>query len=252
MDDRDASSSDDEKLKYVPKPLKRKLVEDKEHEYVPTYKEANPTDTLSNDGDHTKTTLHHRFVITLDGINKNKCKEIKTLRCPNILAKTELENIQSLNRKNSPIIFAEKKTEIPEALPIVHQPTILKVKERCKYWPVCNKGEKCEYLHPNTLCKNFPRCKFGDKCLYLHPPCKFENSCTKKDCPFSHLPKSCLNGPFLPSQLQQCKFFPNCSNAHCTFYHPRPCRFGKFCKNKSECNFLHSPVPPKQSLTWRN
>ena len=35
----------------------------------------------------------------------------------------------------------------------------------------------------------FPRCKFGDKCLYIHPPCKFDSSCTRPDCSFSHVSK---------------------------------------------------------------
>lgn len=28
-----------------------------------------------------------------------------------------------------------------------------KINERCKYWPACKNGDKCEYHHPVTTCK---------------------------------------------------------------------------------------------------
>lgn len=37
-----------------------------------------------------------------------------------------------------------------------------------------------------------------------------------------------------------CRFHPKCINALCTFYHPKPCRFGRNCVNRTECNFWHS------------
>lgn len=92
----------------------------------------------------------------------------------------------------SPIIFDKiptimsSKTNIPDKLPIVHAPLSVKNKERCKYWPNCRQGDKCEFVHPSSPCEMFPHCKFGEKCLYLHPNCKFGSSCTKRDCPYSH------------------------------------------------------------------
>uniref|UniRef100_K1PND8 Zinc finger CCCH domain-containing protein 14 n=1 Tax=Magallana gigas TaxID=29159 RepID=K1PND8_MAGGI len=47
-----------------------------------------------------------------------------------------------------------------------------------------------------------------------------------------------------------CRFFPNCSNVQCTFYHPKPCRFGMQCMNKSVCTFYHPAVPSKSQLKW--
>ncbi|XP_062591531.1 zinc finger CCCH domain-containing protein 14-like [Saccostrea cucullata] len=47
-----------------------------------------------------------------------------------------------------------------------------------------------------------------------------------------------------------CRFFPNCSNVQCTFYHPKPCRFGIKCMNKPTCSFYHPSVPSKSQLTW--
>ena len=58
--------------------------------------------------------------------------------------------------------------------------------ERCKFWPNCKLGDKCDFHHPSLPCKNFPYCKFNQKCHYVHPDCKFDPYCTKQDCPFLH------------------------------------------------------------------
>ena len=60
------------------------------------------------------------------------------------------------------------------------------VTERCKFWPNCKLGEKCDFHHPSLPCKNFPYCKFNQKCYYVHPDCKFDPYCTKADCAFLH------------------------------------------------------------------
>ncbi|XP_063538190.1 zinc finger CCCH domain-containing protein 14 [Cydia strobilella] len=50
-----------------------------------------------------------------------------------------------------------------------------------------------------------------------------------------------------PSALPTvCKFYPNCVNPVCHFAHPKPCRYGKGCVNKAECNFYHP-----DSNKWR-
>lgn len=66
------------------------------------------------------------------------------------------------------------------------EPTKIKIKERCIFYPGCRLGESCEYMHPNTPCKGFPNCKFGDKCLFVHPMCKFDATCVRLDCNFTH------------------------------------------------------------------
>lgn len=112
-----------------------------------------------------------KFIITLDGVENR--------------------------RKPSPIVFDRtvgddvtikktNKVDVPDYLPQVRAPVTMKNKERCRYWPGCKQGEKCEFVHPTVQCKMFPQCKFGDKCLYIHPSCKFDSSCTRKDCPYSH------------------------------------------------------------------
>ena len=60
---------------------------------------------------------------------------------------------------------------------------------RCTYWPACDKGEQCPYLHPNKPCTAFPSCQFGQLCHYLHPSCRYDGFCTRLDCAFTHLLK---------------------------------------------------------------
>ena len=99
--------------------------------------------------------------------------------------------------------------------------------------------------------------------------CKFNLTCTKKDCPFAHQSPAAPPGttidvndhcPFgaacknrkcvarhpSPSQKvshqaeQDCKFFPNCTNPTCPFRHPTMpmCRNGADC-TRPNCKFTH-------------
>ncbi|XP_026477557.1 LOW QUALITY PROTEIN: zinc finger CCCH domain-containing protein 14 [Ctenocephalides felis] len=175
-----------------------------------------------------------------------------------------------------------KYDHIPDALPEVAK------KERCKYYPSCRLGSSCEFLHPpsassNSLtctvpCKAFPNCKFGSSCLYLHPRCKFGADCIKKrDCIYNHSGSNSIynssieNGGSVPtlsstvsvvstnSTLSSsyktsgviCRFHPMCSNMKCTFYHPKMCRFGKYCNNRAECNFYHQETINKEKFVWK-
>ncbi|EDX14206.1 zinc finger CCCH domain-containing protein 14 [Drosophila simulans] len=149
--------------------------------------------------------------------------------------------------------------------------TVLKVnkpKERCKYHPNCTK-QFCEYYHPTAPCKSFPNCKFADKCMYSHPKCKFDMACMSIDCNYAHggqrdlshvqLAAPPLSSHVIPVQnyksisapvtsttaTTMCKYYPNCSKLGCTFYHPKPCRFGKNCVNKLECIFYHPEMQSK-------
>ena len=100
-------------------------------------------------------------------------------------------------------------------------------------------------------------------------PCRFNLSCTKKDCPFAHQSpaappgtaidtsdvcafgaacknKKCTGRHPSPSlkvshqSEQDCKFFPNCTNPKCPFRHPSMplCRNGAECKTPG-CKFTH-------------
>lgn len=104
--------------------------------------------------------------------------------------------------------------------------------------------------------------------------CKFNQKCTKQDCPYAHSAPEAPPGttidvsdncPFgaacknrkcvgrhpspaakLGFQTQQdCKFFPNCTNAKCPFRHPATtmpmCRNGADCKIEG-CKFTHNKI----------
>ena len=99
--------------------------------------------------------------------------------------------------------------------------------------------------------------------------CKFNLTCTKKDCPFAHQSpaappgttidvndhcpfgaacknRKCVAGHPSPAQKithqaeQDCKFFPNCTNPTCPFRHPTMpiCRNGADC-TRPGCKFTH-------------
>ena len=100
--------------------------------------------------------------------------------------------------------------------------------------------------------------------------CRFNLTCTKRDCPFAHQSpeappgttidvndecpfgaacknRKCVGRHPSPAQkathqsAQDCRFFPHCTNPSCPFRHPTampPCRFGADCK-KEGCKFTH-------------
>ena len=99
--------------------------------------------------------------------------------------------------------------------------------------------------------------------------CKYNLSCTKKDCPFAHQSpaappgitvdvndrcpfgaacknRKCVASHPSPAQKpmhqaeQECKFFPNCTNTSCPFHHPTMpmCRNGADC-SRTGCKFTH-------------
>ncbi|EDV34001.1 uncharacterized protein Dana_GF20725 [Drosophila ananassae] len=179
----------------------------------------------------------------------------------------------TVEKRKIPIRNAEdrKYDNLPALSAVSVDSTVLKVskpKERCKYHPSCTK-QFCEYYHPTAPCKSFPNCKFADKCMYSHPKCKFDMSCMSIDCNYAHsgqrdLSHVQLTAPPLSSHVipvqnyksisapvtsttatTMCKYYPNCSKIGCTFYHPKPCRFGKNCVNKLECIFYHPEMQSK-------
>lgn len=219
-----------------------------------------------------------QFVVTLDGLDpsvfevhsrKKQRTYSVTMNSPNMDSESSLvehkekdingsEGVQRQKRAASPILF--QKAEDSDAAGSVTDTLKQKINERCKFWPACRSGDKCIYLHPTIPCKSFPNCKFGDKCLYIHPNCKFDASCTRRDCPFTHasprnMSSATAAAARAPSSArratqQVCRFFPKCSNVNCRFLHPKPCRYGRYCSKKTECTFLHEDIPPADKLKW--
>ncbi|XP_018571607.1 zinc finger CCCH domain-containing protein 14 [Anoplophora glabripennis] len=248
---------------YIPKPIKECPKETPK--YIPSHR-------LSGDlKDNAE--IHQQFIVTLDGIEKKFSEPKSSIKdrldrktSPGVPLKLPVKSRLDIKKSPSPIIFdkvstspVNSKPNIPDKLPIVHPSLSVKNKERCKYWPNCRQGDKCEFVHPSSPCEMFPLCKFREKCLYLHPNCKFGSACTKRECPYSHAAPAKLisrtssgaSAKLAPLGLQTCKFFPNCTNSNCQFFHPKPCKFGKYCKNQSDCNFSHF-ISSKSSLIWRS
>ncbi|KAH9422308.1 hypothetical protein DERP_002605 [Dermatophagoides pteronyssinus] len=129
--------------------------------------------------------------------------------------------------------------------------------ERCRYWPSCMNGNKCDYYHPIIKCNMFPHCRFGDKCLYIHPICKYDSVCSRKDCPFFHtyvanMKRNQLINPTVVNVI--CKYFPKCANPNCEFIHPKIiCHYGSTCKTFN-CPYVHpnnpNQIPHPSQLKW--
>lgn len=223
-----------------------------------------------NSSDDNKSQRRKRQLIKFDLVNNQLKAEVPAVpakrrlgscdRGNSVLNNEEEGNAEEKNKISIKNVESKKYDNLPSSLnsvPIDSSIVIKsKPKERCKYFPTCTK-DTCEFYHPAT-CKSFPNCKFADKCLYIHPKCKFDLTCNKVGCNFQHSASLSgqLSAPPLSSHVvpvqnyksisstttapSMCKFYPNCSKPGCPFYHPKMCRFGKFCNNKLECNFFHN------------
>lgn len=94
---------------------------------------------------------------------------------------------------------------------------------RCLFFPSCSKGDACPFFHPPP-CTFFPKCRNGDKCPNYHPPCKFSSSCTNALCTYSH-PKNRVNPSGSVSSAgagaTPCRFGNQCTRDDCRYSHPR-------------------------------
>lgn len=180
-------------------------------------------------------------------------------------------SLVSRKRKASPIVFdvgkkvkePERVRERTESVSSDNQVTVTTVTNTHKYdsVPPLSVAER-----KPTWCRAFPACRYGSSCAFAHPRCKFLAACTRRNCVYSHSPNapplsSAPIQPIVASHVvpvanyksissvvpNMCKFYPNCVNPSCHFYHPKPCRYGNNCANKLECNFYHADVPTK----WR-
>ncbi|KAI8824309.1 uncharacterized protein EV422DRAFT_519682 [Fimicolochytrium jonesii] len=167
---------------------------------------------------------------------------------------------------------------------------------RCTYWPNCTWRNACKYWHPKETCPDFPNCTAGNQCYYIHPDaagatnCRFGAACTRPGCAFSHpyghggmARRGGRGGGYNgsgargarggggappPAHLQktQCRFYPNCTNVACPYFHPVPhtrrasssaspapqtaelCKFEPLC-TRENCTYSHpsrsTPEPYK-------
>lgn len=215
----------------------------------------NDKSDLSNDSRNGTAKSNHTFIVTLDGIDQLQFPHNDKL---NVSTPTKQGAIIKTRRLLSPIIFdAQQPATSTTTKTVINKADDIaftqgkKSMEKCKYFPNCRNGDRCEFMHPG-MCKMFPNCKFAEMCVYSHPTCKFEMSCTRKNCPYNHITSNKI-GVAVNSQ-SHCKYFPNCSNGQCPYSHQKYgtlCKYGIHCKN-AVCAFQHPKDYPGRSgkLTW--
>lgn len=84
-----------------------------------------------------------RFIVTLDGAAKLARKE----RFERYLCDDELlfaEEMDEEFQENDDSIGNRNRMDGSDSG---------RVKERCKYWPSCKKGNRCPYIHPTNPCR---------------------------------------------------------------------------------------------------
>ncbi|KAF5282079.1 hypothetical protein FQA39_LY00604 [Lamprigera yunnana] len=204
VENKELNCDSNDNLEYVPRSPKKLRRPHEPLKYIPSSKESNGNDEPSEINTNTlpRESTRQNFIITLDGILRHPDRNVLPTKSAQVESLKTKNSEETKRRSPSPIIFDKnvnvvssiKTNASPDKLSLAIQSTSLKPKERCKYWPACRQGDKCEFIHPNAACKAFPYCKFGEKCLYIHPMCKFESSCTKKDCPYKHVTKTFNNG----------------------------------------------------------
>ncbi|KPI92475.1 Zinc finger CCCH domain-containing protein 14 [Papilio xuthus] len=169
-------------------------------------------------------------------------------------------------RKASPIIFnIEKKEKETER---VRERTQSASSDGHVTITTSSNSHKFDSIPPLSVaerklmwCRAFPLCRYGSACAFTHPRCKFAASCTRRGCVYSHNPPTsppAIASHVVPAAnyktissggaISICKYYPSCVNPACHFYHPKPCRYGKACTNKLECNFYHNDSP---SAKWK-
>ncbi|XP_049700538.2 zinc finger CCCH domain-containing protein 14 [Helicoverpa armigera] len=189
----------------------------------------------------------------------------------------KVESVPAKKRRASPIVFdvdkkGERKKEEREPERVRERTESVSSDQHVIVATVTN-THKYDSVPPLSTaertpvwCRAFPLCRYGAACAFAHPRCRFAAACTRRACPYDHAPnaKAAPNVPVSPVIASHvvpaanyktisavvpnmCKFYPNCVNPACHFYHPKPCRYGKSCVNKLECNFYHADVPAK----WR-
>ncbi|XP_023947372.2 zinc finger CCCH domain-containing protein 14 [Bicyclus anynana] len=211
-------------------------------------------------------------------VEKRKIIEIEPPKAEKVIESPPVKK-----RRASPIVFdvdkkekkketekKEKETENKEK-EVVRERTVSATSDSHVTLSTISSSHKYDSLPPLSQaerklawCRAFPLCRFGSACAFAHPRCKFAAACTRRGCVYSHAPNA-LPGPAAPSPVvashvvpaanyktistgalpSMCKFYPGCVNPACHFYHPKPCRYGKACGNKLECNFYHHDLAAK-------
>lgn len=141
---------------------------------------------ISNESGQPGTGKEPKFIVTLNGINEAKFYA-------NINKKRsfdEMENEDDLELDyNDDISSEQEMVENGDSMEAGGDAQSKKKLVRCTFWPLCQKGDECPYLHPNKPCTTFPNCTYGQLCHYIHPTCRYDGYCNRVTCPFLHYVK---------------------------------------------------------------
>jgi len=209
-----------------------------------------------NDANHNNT----KFIITLKGFDESRLSNPNDGIANGQKRKLSADHEMNENEQDEAMDLDENAENSPTK----------KRKIRCTFWPACDKGAECPYVHPNKPCEAFPKCTYGIKCHFIHPTCKFDGYCTRLDCLYTHLMKKAPvaatsaigNGAVAAAQsgkpqvsitLPPKQFFPKVLKSnYYSLNHKKSdveCKFGKLCKNAT-CPFAHAHLPEKSALKW--
>ncbi|XP_069359992.1 zinc finger CCCH domain-containing protein 14 isoform X2 [Maniola hyperantus] len=252
-----------------------KIAVEKPEEVKETVIPSAPKKRLSNTSEESDTQVI---------INKDEEKIVEKRKSTDVIEPPKEVNVEeeqkesppAKKRKASPIVFDVGKKEKEETLSkrekeTVRERTVSASSDSHVTLSTTASSHKYDAIPPLSLaerklvwCRAFPLCRFGSACAFAHPRCKFAAACTRRGCVYSHSPNA-LPGPASPAPVvashvvpaanyksisavtlpSMCKFYPGCVNPACHYYHPKPCRYGKACANKLECNFYHHDVAHK-------
>jgi len=135
-----------------------------------------------------------KFIVTLTGMddnpfikNLNKTPQKRTLSDMNEDLDDQLDYDEDIEEEFMDDENNAEAIDIDEAQDMEKEQK--KKLTRCVFWPLCDKGDVCPFLHPNKPCTLFPACTYGNLCHYLHPKCRFDGYCTRLDCVYTHYVK---------------------------------------------------------------
>lgn len=129
-------------------------------------------------------TKEPKFIVTLTGLDDEEFMKRLT-KTENKRTLSDMEDDEMLNQDEQ--IEDDEQNQMDADT----EDSRIKNKKliRCTFWPQCDKGDQCPYLHPNKPCTTFPNCQFGQQCHYLHPSCRYDGICSRLDCIYTHLIK---------------------------------------------------------------
>jgi hypothetical protein len=104
-----------------------------------------------------------KFIVTLTGVNEQKFLSNMSKKRSYSDMTGNHESDFDMNEQG--IILNDEQMDQDEA-----EEALLAKKKliRCAFWPMCDKGDQCPFLHPNKPCTAFPNCQFGQVYVFFY------------------------------------------------------------------------------------